>query len=616
MLKYSKTSRIPAVFLLLAAMAVERTADAQPARSSADMVEVTVEPSVDRVPAGSSFAVAVVLDIQQGWKLNSHRPTLEYLIGTELSVEPQEGLVIDATVYPDGKLLDLDFADQPLSVYEGEVPIFLQMRSDPSLAPGRYELQGLLRVQACSDHVCLAPSRKPVTIPVEVVEAGAESTAIHAERFRDFDPGFRSESNEFGVVGDSGTVDGGTAGNRIAAMIDERGWILAFAGIFLMGLALNLTPCVYPMLSITVSLFSHRGKTQPGTGRSFAMAALYVAGIVTMYTALGVAAAFTGALFGNWLQSPAVLAGIGMLFFLLALSMFGLYELQVPAALTERLGGAQQVAGPLGLYLSGLVVGVFAAPCIGPPIIALLAYVGARGEAWFAFFAFFLLSLGLGFPYLLLGTFSGLVTNLPKSGEWMVWVKKVFGVMLVGLGLFYFALAFRPSLAAWTLPAALLVGGIYLGFLERSGNRNPWFARLKWGVGTAAVVGGLFAIQNLRKEGIEWEPYSDQRVAEARDQGRPVMLDFYADWCLPCQELDRFTFTDERVIEATEHFVRLKVDLTDYQSPEAEGLRQRYEVAGVPTIVFLGSDGRERPEARVVGFLRPEPFLDHVARVN
>jgi thioredoxin:protein disulfide reductase len=174
--------------------------------------------------------------------------------------------------------------------------------------------------------------------------------------------------------------------------------------------------------------------------------------------------------------------------------------------------------------------------------------------------------------------------------------------------------------APWVAPATLLLGGIYLGFLERSAAGNRWFTALKWAVGTAAIVFGALLTMRVYQQGQEqvamvWEPYSEQRVAEALSAGHPVMFDFYADWCEPCHKLDRETFSDSRVIAATEGFVRLKVDLTDF-SPETESLRQRYEVVGVPTVVFLGPDGHERPAARVVGFLGPDKFLERVAGVE
>ncbi|NBB85268.1 MAG: thioredoxin fold domain-containing protein, partial [Bacteroidetes bacterium] len=268
-----------------------------------------------------------------------------------------------------------------------------------------------------------------------------------------------------------------------------------------------------------------------------------------------------------------------------------------------------------GLYGSGVVVGVFAAPCIGPPIIALLAFVGAQADPLFGFLAFFVLSLGLGLPYLILGTFSSLMHRLPKSGVWMVWVKQVFGVILVGVAFFYGALATYPALAEWMIPATLILGGIYLGFVERSGHNQTIFRRTKWAVGVAAIAGGLFFVQYLQQPALEWEPYSTDRVAEAQAAGKPVMMDFYADWCIPCLELERVTFTDDTVRALGDEFVRLKVDLTQFNSPEAEAVREQYAVAGVPTIVFLDPDGEEVQNARVVGFLSPTRFAERMQQV-
>jgi thiol:disulfide interchange protein DsbD len=291
--------------------------------------------------------------------------------------------------------------------------------------------------------------------------------------------------------------------------------------------------------------------------------------------------------------------------------MFGLYELQMPYWLTSRLGGTT-TTGIIGIYFSGLVVGVFAAPCIGPPILALLAFVGTKGDPIFGFWTFFTLSCGLGFPYLVLGTFSGLLKRMPKSGVWMVWVKKVFGVVLMGVAFFYLGLALLPGLTVYVVPLTLFIGGIYLGFLERSGKQNTSLQRIRWAVGAVAVLSALLVLNTLRKPGVEWESYSPQRLQEARSANKAVMLDFYADWCIPCLELDRLTFTHPEVIKATKDFVRLKVDLTHYDSPEAERLRQIFNIIGVPTIVFLGPDGSEVHGTRIVGYLPPEEFIERL----
>src|SRR3972149_2403542 len=288
-----------------------------------------------------------------------------------------------------------------------------------------------------------------------------------------------------------------------------------------------------------------------------------------MYSGLGVTAAMSGGLFGNWLQSPWVLAAIGALLFGLALSMFGVYQIQAPYWLTSKLGGATGT-GFISLFISGLVVGVFAAPCIGPPVIALLALVGQKGDPVFGFWAFFVLSLGLGFPYLILGTFSGLLKKVPRSGAWLIWVERIFGVVLSAAGLFYLSLAFVPKFSAFVIPLTLILGGAYLGFLEPSGKDKIGLRRFKWAFGIVAVALGLVSANALREPGISWEKFSEAALSTAQSQGKLVLMDFYADWCIPCLEFDRKTFTDPSVIAETREFVRLKVDLTHLASPDSD----------------------------------------------
>lgn len=571
---------------------------------SASRVDIDVKLSQAGIMPGDTLEAAVVLDIEEGWHANAHEPTLEYLIGTTLKMDLPEGFTLEGTRYPEPERFSFAFADgEKLAVYSGDVPIFLTLRASEDLAPGRYGLSGTLRIQICNDSVCLAPSTLSVTTPVEVVGRAEEVRPVNEELFAGGDAALSNveERPE-------------QSASQIAAMFDEQGTLWAFLGIFLIGLALNLTPCVYPMLSVTIALFG--GQEETRRSRSFARAGIYVLGIASMYSALGMVAAFTGGLFGAALQSPWVLGTIGVLMLALALSMFGVYQLRLPASVTNRLGRAGQASGPAGMYLSGLGVGVFAAPCIGPPTVALLAFVGSRGDPLFGFWAFTVLGLGLGLPYLVLGTFSGLLAKLPRSGIWMEWVKKIFGVVLVGAALFYLSLALFPAYALWTIPPTLILGGLYLGFLERSGGSKKLFTRIKWAVGVAAILAGILGFQNLQKPTIQWQPYSEEVLEQAKADGKPVLMDFYADWCIPCLELDRVTFTDERVIEATDQFARIKVDLTHYDSPEAEALREKFDVAGVPTLVFIGENGKEIKDARVVGFMGPDRFLERVKMVQ
>jgi len=560
--------------------------------STADQVDISVALSADAVEAGGTIDAAIVLDIRDTWHINSHMPTFDYLIGTVAAIDPKEGFIVANTKYPMGRMLTLGFADEPISVYDGRTIIFVSMKVSGRITAGTDTMSALLTIQACNDQVCLAPSKVAVPIALTIVPAGTPVVPANADIFS--------------FMGSDQYVHANDDQGNLASMLETEGSFVTLLAIFVIGLALNLTPCVYPMLSVTVSLFG--GQSETRLGKVFLKAVVYVLGIASMYTALGVSAALSGGLFGSWLQSPFVLGGIAVLLFGLALSSFGLYQITIPYWVTQRLGG-QTGTGLIALYVSGLVVGVFAAPCIGPPVIALLTLVGTKGDPWFGFEVFFTLSMGLGFPYLVLGTFSGLLKKIPRSGPWLIWVERIFGVVLTGAALFYLALALAPQYSIYVVPLTLFLGGLYLGFLDHSGRGKKIMQRVQWTFGAVCIVFGVMTARSLSNETVAWETFSDERLAEATNNGQPVIMDFYADWCIPCIELDRNTFTDDRVIAATRDLARLKVDLTHFDSPEAEALRQRFDVSGVPTIVFLYSDGNEERSSRIVGFVPPDDFL-------
>ncbi|MCX6138757.1 MAG: protein-disulfide reductase DsbD family protein [Ignavibacteriales bacterium] len=586
-------TRFFSIILLIAALAVNSRAG-----SSADVVRPEIKLSTAKIASGGSKKVAVLLHIADGWHINAHTPSADYLIGTSLSLASQTGVMLSDVRYPAGSDVKLAFADQPLSVYQGTVVVFLTLKFADNIA-GADTVRASVEVQACNNQVCLPPSTIALAIPYAVAGAGEITQETNVDLF---------------VKYQSGTVQSGrTSGGDIGALFTEKGSAIAFLAIFLIGLALNLTPCVYPMMSITVSLFG--GQKEKKAIRVFLKAVTYVLGIATMYSVLGVTAALGGGLFGSWLQSSWVLAGIGVLLFGMALSSFGLYQIQMPYWLTSKLGGTTGT-GIISLYLSGLVVGVFAAPCIGPPVIALLALVSAKADPVFGFWVFFALSMGLGFPYLVLGTFSGMIKSIPRSGTWLVWVERFFGVILVGAAFFYLSLAILPRFSAFVIPLTLLVGGVYLGFVESSGKESKVLTRIKWIVGTVAILAGLYLGNSLRQDGLTWERYSQVALDDARKSGTPVMMDFYADWCIPCLELEHQTFTDRRVIAEAGRFKRLKVDLTHFNSPEAEQLRKNFSIAGVPMIIFLDGKGEEASSARIVGFIPPSEFVERLKQVR
>ncbi len=385
-----------------------------------------------------------------------------------------------------------------------------------------------------------------------------------------------------------------------AASYLEGGGFKSFFAVFLLGLALNLTPCVYPMLGVTVSIFS--GSRRLSRLKAFSRALVYVLGIAFMYSALGTAAAFTGGLLGGILQSRVLILLIALLFIILSLSMLGFYEIRPPAALLS-FSGTRKTFGYGALFLSGLFVGIFAAPCIGPPVVGLMAVAGRRGDPFWGFAVFFALSLGLGFPYLILGTFSGLLSRLPRSGEWMIWFRKLLGIGMAGVGIFYFSLLFNPDLVFLLVPAALAAGGVYLGFFEKSESSFSFFIWIKRGAGLLLMI-MAFLLYNLgRAPSVEWQDYAHIDKALLTEGEKPSLLYFSADWCIPCLEMDRRTFTDEGVREKLSAFNLFKADLSSYESSSSRELREKYDILGVPTIIFFDKSGREIPGGRQVGFL-------------
>jgi thiol:disulfide interchange protein DsbD len=344
---------------------------------------------------------------------------------------------------------------------------------------------------------------------------------------------------------------GAQDGAQVAGWIARFGLVPTLALVALLGVALNLTPCVYPLISVTIAFFA--GRSGGAEGPAVRRAILYALGICVSFTALGMTAALTGSLFGAALQQPAVLGGVALVLVLLAASNFGLYTLRLPPALAQRLGRVGE--GGLGAFVMGLTMGLVASPCVGPLIAALLVFVGSQQSVGLGFALFFALGLGMGAPYVLLAAVAGRLRRLPRGGAWLVWVEHVLGFVLLGMAL-WFAAPLLP--AGWTrvATAVLLVAAAgVLGFrAAESGAGFRWVRRALGVVLVGLALGGL--LEADAEAPIPWKPFSDAAFERALAARRPVLLDFEADWCLPCREMDRTTFRDPDVVRAAEPFTR------------------------------------------------------------
>jgi thiol:disulfide interchange protein DsbD len=516
--------------------------------------------------------------LASGWHVNSHRPSEDYLIATSIRLEPSPGMRPGEPKYPEGKMKKFSFADKPLSVYEGTFSIEVPLAISGN-APA--EVTGAVEFQACNDTQCLAPASVPFRARLSAAAAQLSGGAVPLSGA----PG-----------GDSSTAAAG-ASQDFGSLLERRGFPFVLALLFVGGLALNLTPCVYPVIPLTVSFFG--GQAQGASGRVFRLAALYVLGMATMYSALGVAAALSGKLFGAALQSPWALAGIAAVLVLLAFSMFGLYDIRVPTALMQKAGAR---SGAAGAYAMGLLVGVVAAPCVGPFVLGLLAFVAARQNAALGFLFFFVLSLGLGLPYLFLAAFSGSLSRLPRAGMWMEGVKSVFGWVLLAMAAYFLRTVLPAPFGNWLLPAVLFAGAVMLAV--RGARLAPAARAAAAVVFLAAAV--FFVPREAPAAAPDWRPFSEPAVSSA---GKPAVVDFSAAWCLPCRELDEKTFSDPRVRKALESRALFKADMTKSASREVVELSDKYAILGVPTIIFLDASGKERPDLRLVGFEDADAFL-------
>ena len=413
----------------------------------------------------------------------------------------------------------------------------------------------------------------------------------------------------------------------IARLLKRGSLWLVLTSFFGFGLLLSFTPCVLPMVPIVSGIIVNHGHAVTHA-RAFALTLAYVIGMAVTYAAAGVAAGYSGTLLSNALQNAWVLGSFALVFVVLALSMFGFYELQLPTALQSRLSttankGGGSLAALTGMgALSALIVG----PCVAAPLAGALLYIAKTGDAVLGGSVLFAMALGMGVPLLAVGVFSR--SLLPKTGPWMEAVKKFFGVLLLATALWLVS----PLLPAWLQMVGwavlLVVPAIYLHALDAlPAHANGWHKLWK-GVGVVMLLAGIAMLAGalggaqdpLRPlaflgEGrtamapVRFERVASRAALDAKlGAGQPAMLDFYADWCASCKEMERNTFADAEVARTLGAFTLLQVDVTA-NSAEDQALLKRYGLVGPPGILFFDAQGNERSDLRVIGYQPPEKFL-------
>lgn len=375
-----------------------------------------------------------------------------------------------------------------------------------------------LTYQICSEKVCYLP--KTQTLHVNIFASTKPTTTATI-----------TSSDTVHKMDDVSIIE------RLQAALADN-VLYAFLIAFLAGILTSFTPCIFPMIPITISILGHDAEKN-SRGENLLRSILYVLGIAFTYSILGVLAALTGNLFGNALSNKYVLIGMVLLFFTMALSMWGVFELQVPAFVRNKFGVGTNKHGYFGIFITGLFAGIVASPCVGPVLVSILSYVSTTKNAVLGFGLLFTYAIGLGLIFIAIGLFGQFLSLLPRSGTWMNKIKFFLGLLMVLTGIYYLRLAF-PS--------------------------------------TDSIKSTM------------WQSYSEELLSEAKSKQIPVMIDFRADWCMACLEMEEKTFSRAEFEEASKAFMLLKVDATE-ETPEIEVILKKYDVKGLPTMIFVNRNG-------------------------
>ena len=592
------------------------------AAKDVNAVHVEAYASHECVHAGESFQVSIVATIKQGLHINSHKPTDEFLIPTVVKFDQRKDIALGPVAYPEPELKSFPFSADKIAVYEGRIMMLAKGELSKDVSLGDVKISGRLTYQACDGQRCFMPESVKFEIPLKAVKAGEPIKLINKHIFQQktftptppFPPGpdldnrldksIRASSARAGLKG-----EGLGGGELRAKQVIERGILYAVAAFFLFGLALNLTPCVYPVIPMTVSFFMRQGERKKRD--MFVLASSYVVGIAIIFSLLGLISGLAGKQWGFLFQNTWFVIVIAMIILSMAASMFGAFEITVPSFLMRHLGKSRQ--GVIGSFLMGSTVGVVIAPCAAGIIIGLVGVVAKMGMVAKGAFLFFAMGLGLGLPYLFLAMFSGLMNRLPKSGMWMVWIRKLFGILLIGVAV-YFLIPQAKQIndqQGFYLGVLGIFGGLLLGFMERGEGYTRSFKIVRGIFGVLLILSGALLVNAaLRPEppGIDWVYYRGQSIEQLQEKNRPLLIDFYADWCAACKELDRRTFRNKKVVKKATEFVMLRVDCTSHDN-KCTALTEKFRVSGLPTVVFISSKGEEINSLRAVGFLGPAEML-------
>ena len=565
--------------------------------------------SVNQVQPGSTFPMAIVMKFAPNWHANAN-PAGEGLIPTEVTLPDHPDLIFGEVVYPKAEVLEIASLGGKVPVYHDEVVLGFQATLLDSAPLDQITLPFQLTYQACNDEQCLLPKTIDFDVTIKVVGMDQPIQPINDAIFANLQLSPPDNPAE------TATSESGRFSQALS-----KGYFWAFLFVFVGGILTSFTPCVYPLIPITVSVFG--AGESVGRLRSFLLSVTYVMGIALTYSILGVAVASTGAVFGQIMADPRVMLPVCGILIALGLSMLGVFELRVPYAVQNRLnsiGGA----GFAGAFAMGTVAGIIAAPCTGPALGAVLSYVATTESAFLGFWLLLTYALGMGLLFIVIGTFSSAIAALPRSGGWMYILENIFGVAIITVALYFLKEVIPPlrtvlqnSAGFFAIAGVFVLVGVALGKFAQRFKDLPRLVQLRKAVGVLLAVVGLYMFAGgltTAESDLVWIADEAQGLEAGRREGKPVMFDFYATWCAACNELEH-TYSDPAVKSKLSKFVNVKLDFTR-NSAEVERLKQKYGIVGLPVVIFFDSEGNQLTDKRLEKFVEPEEFLTLLAGIN
>ncbi len=547
--------------------------------------------------------------------------------------DPQ-GVTVGDPELPSGEVKQDEFFGKIEAIHD-LAAIHLPVKRTEAGKAGSFVLE--LGWQGCAENVlCYPPELKAFKVNLPAPAAGEQPSVAWAET---------ALPEAVAKAADSTTAKTSDAGDATLSEQDEIAQTLASGNVLLtllgflgFGLLLAFTPCVFPMIPILSGIIV--GQKDMTGRKAFILSLVYVLAMALTYTVAGVLAGLFGENLQAMFQNPWVLVTFSLIFVLLALSMFGFYELQMPSAIQSRLNNLsnKQEGGSLaGVAIMGALSALIVGPCVAAPLAGALIYIGQTGDAVLGGMALFALSIGMGIPLLLVGTSAG--KWLPRAGMWMEAIKAVFGVMMLAVAIWMLERILPESVILLLWAALFIISAIFMGALSdlpenASGWRKFWKG---WGI-LLLIYGGLLLVGSATGKGDVLQPLrglsmgqgtaggasaslqfntvktlADLEQAVKDGKGQPVMVDFYADWCVTCKEMEKYTFSDPAVQALLRNAILVKADVTETNA-ETKALLKHFKIPGPPAILFFNKDGEELRQFRVVGFMPAETFAGHLSK--